>query len=599
MYSPGCTTCAHKDQIIGSLQKQVYDLQARLAVHEAPHQPAAPPQHQHGGVHLPHMPHPLHLHQHQHQHHHGQPAPSLPPSHSPHGGSAAYPFPQHVQYAPGTTKPNHVSQDHLDRDVRAFYDHWKGKYLQEAGHSNSNGKTRYRVIMNNNGNASVSEGQGFGMIIVAMMAGYEAKAREIFDGLFLYCKDYPSSINARNMAWKVNADGSRGGDNSAFDGDADITYGLILADKQWGSTGAVDYRAEALAKLEAMASSMIGPDSKLPLLGDWVQPNSTDKFSQWSTRPSDFMYGHFQAFAQFDQQRRHLWESVLSATQAVANQVQRDHASRTGLLPDFVQYDRGCGSYKPAQSGFLEGNNDGAYFYNAGRIPWRFGVHALLHGDAVAAQQAERILRWVASQGTIKAGYHLDGRPIGDYFSTFFASPFVVAAMVAPSAQSWLNKMYDAIKHKKENYYEDCVNMLCLLTLSGNFWDPTTIGTGSVPKAIATGHVSVAEPIQMSAAPASSSSSSTHSGDGPVAVRGSAGTEFTFLPGSNKWWLGISIPGSQAVKIDSGNGRGWREMVTGWAPGIWTYQCEGAPCGSTLRFIVNNGRQEETVACPY
>lgn len=51
--------------------------------------------------------------------------------------------------------------------------------------------------------------------------------------------------------------------------------------------------------------------------------------------------------------------------------------------------------------------------------------------------------------------------------------------MVAPSAQSWLNKMYDAIKHKKENYYEDCVNMLCLLTLSGNFWDPTTIGTGT------------------------------------------------------------------------------------------------------------------------
>jgi hypothetical protein len=35
------------------------------------------------------------------------------------------------------------------------------------------------------------------------------------------------------------------------------------------------------------------------------------------------MYGHFQAFAQFDQQRRQLWESVLSATQAVANQVQR------------------------------------------------------------------------------------------------------------------------------------------------------------------------------------------------------------------------------------------------------------------------------------
>jgi hypothetical protein len=61
----------------------------------------------------------------------------------------------------------------------------------------------------------------------------------------------------------------------------------------------------------------------------------------------------------------------------------RDHASRTGLLPDFVQYDRGCGSYKPAQSGFLEGNNDGAYFYNAGRIPWRFGASPLLKLPAI------------------------------------------------------------------------------------------------------------------------------------------------------------------------------------------------------------------------
>lgn len=52
------------------------------------------------------------------------------------------------------------------------------------------------------------------------------------------------------MAWKVNADGSRGGDTSAFDGDADIAYGLILADRQWGSEGAIDFRGEALAKLE-------------------------------------------------------------------------------------------------------------------------------------------------------------------------------------------------------------------------------------------------------------------------------------------------------------------------------------------------------------
>ncbi len=38
-------------------------------------------------------------------------------------------------------------------------------------------------------------------------------------------------------------------------GDADIVYGLMLADKQWGSSGLVNYRTEALNKLEGSQPS--------------------------------------------------------------------------------------------------------------------------------------------------------------------------------------------------------------------------------------------------------------------------------------------------------------------------------------------------------
>ena len=45
----------------------------------------------------------------------------------------AYPFPQHVTYAPSSMLPSHRTQAQLDDDVRAFYDQWKSEFLIEAG----------------------------------------------------------------------------------------------------------------------------------------------------------------------------------------------------------------------------------------------------------------------------------------------------------------------------------------------------------------------------------------------------------------------------------------------------------------------------------
>ena len=187
---------------------------------------------------------------------------------------AQRPFPQHVTYAGGAILPNHRGQQQLDDDVRAAYDRWKQRYLVPV--SSQSSATLYRVAFGKPGtsahNTTVSEGQGYGMVIVPLMAGHDPEAQTIFDGLWSYALTHRSCGDERLMLWRI-PNREEDGCASATDGDLDIAYGLLLADAQWGSGGVIDYRAAAKSVLAGILASTIGPQSKLPLLGDWVTPN--------------------------------------------------------------------------------------------------------------------------------------------------------------------------------------------------------------------------------------------------------------------------------------------------------------------------------------
>jgi endoglucanase len=97
----------------------------------------------------------------------------------------AHPFPQHVEYVPNSILPNHRTQEQLDDDVRAFYDDWETEYLIQDGISEG-GFPLYYVAFGKDESVkktTVSEGQGYGMLIVPLMAGHEPEAQIIFDGL--------------------------------------------------------------------------------------------------------------------------------------------------------------------------------------------------------------------------------------------------------------------------------------------------------------------------------------------------------------------------------------------------------------------------------
>ena len=361
------------------------------------------------------------------------------------------------------------TQEQMDDDVRAFYDYWKAKYLAEVPGS----PIRYRVL--SDPDRTVSEGQGYGMVIVAIMAGYDPDAKEIFDGLWYFVHDHQSNIDSRLMAWEVPED--VGGEDSAFDGDADIAYALLLADAQWGSDGEVNYRGEAIARITAIMESTIGPRSHLPTLGDWVDPNG-EVYDQYTPRSSDFMPAHFRAFARVTGDRS--WDEVITASQGVITSLQLNYGPNTGLLPDFIEQASVVHHRpRPADPNFLEGPHDGDYYYNAGRDPWRIATDALLNNDKISMAQARRIADWIAAAtggdpSKIRSGYHLDGKPIqgSDYFTSFFVAPFGVALMTSPGEQQILNKICKAIYDTHEGYYEDSVTLLCLLVMTRNYWDP-------------------------------------------------------------------------------------------------------------------------------
>ncbi len=379
-----------------------------------------------------------------------------------------FPFGAHLQpYADGVLKPK-GKQKALDRDVAAFYAKWKSAYLRPGC-----GAGQYFIKADTfTGATVVSEGQGYGMLVIAMMAGEEPDAQAIFDGLYRYYLAHPSKVDPDLMAWAQD-DQCRdimGGD-SATDGDLDAAYALLLAHKQWGSDGALNYLAGAKRVMKAMMASNVVKRTKLTNLGDWVTLGQS-KYS-FASRSSDWMLGHFRAFAKKGSKT---WNDVLGATQKVAGRLQTVYAPGTGLLPDFV-IDTDT-TARPAPKGFLEGETDGSYGYNACRDPWRFGVDAALSGDKASTKIARKISAWARKKtgnkpSKLRDGYALDGSPLVEYQSMAFVAPFSVAATVDPGAQKWLDALWTSmVETAPEGYYPDSIRLLSMIAVSRNWLAP-------------------------------------------------------------------------------------------------------------------------------
>ncbi|MCL2731901.1 MAG: glycosyl hydrolase family 8 [Actinomycetia bacterium] len=382
--------------------------------------------------------------------------------------TAAHPFPTHTTYKVGVLPS--ASQSARDTAVEKQYDAWKATYLVHGCASNE-----YYVSTKGDGdapnNGPVSEGQGYGMNIVPLMAGYDANAQTEFNGLWQLVKDHKDSDGL--MQWQLDGKTCNytdtGTPDSATDGDLDIGYGLILADKQWGG-----YTADAKAWLASIYAHDVASDGHLKCEDDGP---STD------TRPSDHMLDHLRAFAAYD--TAHDWNKVVTRTEAVDSAFSAAYSASTGLLSDFV-VGANTSSPKPAPADYQESQPDNIVGYNSIRVPWHMGTDALLNGTTTAATayalatKESACLKAEAGGNPQNVYPHtkLNCTPYSTGDQAEEAGDSVGPAAMAAGDQAWTDAIWKQLATNPfgDGYYGESIKTLVYVVMAGDYWNPAAAG---------------------------------------------------------------------------------------------------------------------------
>jgi hypothetical protein len=292
------------------------------------------------------------------------------------------------------------------------------------------------------------------------------------------------------MDWRLAGDGSAtdaaGGGWNALDGDEDIAMALLMADRQWGSGGTWNYEVEGIHTINAMKS--------------WsMRPDGTPMANARTSRTSDYMIGHFRAYAAATGDA--FWNTAVDRTYSLIDQMQTAYSPGAGLVPDFI-VNTDTATPSPSPGGQIESPWEGDYFANGQRDPWRWGTDYVFSGDArwksVLVKMSDFFVRdnggtpgpavsgWEPI-GNMYVGYHLDGsRMTAEFPNPWQAKGLVAGAMngaqVDAKYQSYVNACWDWLDAKwTPTYYDAELTLFSMIVASGNWWNPTPAGNTAPP----------------------------------------------------------------------------------------------------------------------
>lgn len=373
------------------------------------------------------------------------------------GGSAStanYPFPQNI-VSEFCVYPSNYD----NADVRAAYELWKDTVITDAGASGY-----LRVEKPDSGSvigSTVSEGIGYGMLLTVYMDD-----QQIFDSLWQYTMLYFNGNDL--MDWEVDPDGNVIGTGAALDGDEDMAWALVMADRQWGGSGSLarDYLSYAVDLINAIWDHEIdhGRD-EMPLPGDsWGGADVTNI--------SYFAPAYYRVFAEVSGNDG--WLSAVDRSyEIIALSLNEEQGNaNNGLVPAWCD---SSGTPVEAYSGAP------THFQNdSTRTPFRVGQDYCYYGEARALAYMQKITSFYTAVGVdeIVDGYDLDGTPHPD-FSTgglqpaSFVGPAGVGAMYSADNQAFIDEAYAAVATGELTagtiYYQKSWTALSLLMMTGNF----------------------------------------------------------------------------------------------------------------------------------
>lgn len=389
-----------------------------------------------------------------------------------------FPFPQNKAYPYGLTfkgAETSVIQEHFNTWKKAWYTEAGSFYALYGGASENANKTMpsgtARVISPNaNVELSVSEGIAYGMLLMVYMSSTQNDYQSEFDKLWKYWKCYGKGLNGngcnswsgQGMDWQVdNHTGSVSG-GTASDAEFDAAMALVMAYKQWGNASYLDDAKKLITWTKANDMSSDGS----------IRPGSNwnDAFN-----PSYSNVAAFKLFAEVTGDA--FWNTATNTTLSHLRQCQN---TVTGLMPDWCDWN----THQGTTTGAAVGTGGGTFGDDAARTGWRTaqGYHWYGLEEAKAANVA--ISNWLYNStygyaGMILPGYNLDGTSNADVFvSSTYTGGLGLAMTSVEDDKDYLETIYYCLKNtvgkdsaragKGENYFAATLNILYLLTLTGN-----------------------------------------------------------------------------------------------------------------------------------
>ena len=331
-----------------------------------------------------------------------------------------FPFPTNETYKYGIKATNFSY-----RDVQSVYDVFMANYYEESGN--------LARIKWDQPSQTVSEGIGYGMMVMVYMDNATNNTQGKFDKLWSYYQKWPNGNGL--MHWKINGFSGVAEQNGATDGDLDVAFALVMAYAQWGDE---KYKSAAKSLIQKIRTHEVNG-------GNYLKPGDA-----WDSEknPSYFATVALDVFKEVGETN---WSTVMSQSYSLLKMCCN---GSTGLVPDWC-----------SESGQPSGGERGEYNFDAARTPWRMAHAYAWFGHSDAKDVAEKMCSWIKSNTSgnptlIKSGYKLDGTPTGDHNIPTFIGPFICAGMVNSTHQTWVNTGYTKLTsfNGDDNYYNESMH---------------------------------------------------------------------------------------------------------------------------------------------
>lgn len=318
-----------------------------------------------------------------------------------------FPFPQNGKYKYGIKATNgHHSH------VQSVYNVFLKNYYEESGN--------LARIKFDKPDQTVSEGIGYGMIVMVYMDNATNNTQPKFDKLWNYYKKFRNGNDL--MDWKINGFSGVAATGGATDGDLDFPFALTMAYAQWGHA---KYKTDAKELIKKIAQHEVNGNNHLKPGDQWDDEKN----------PSYFATVAMTSFKDVEETGN--WSTVMTNCYSLLKKCRN---SSTGLVPDWC-----------SESGQPSGGERGEYNFDAARTPWRMAHAYLWHGHSDAKDMADKTVTWIKTKtgndpSKIMDGYTLNGTATGTYNIPTFIGPFICAGMVDTKHQQWVDDGYTKLK---------------------------------------------------------------------------------------------------------------------------------------------------------